>query len=238
MAAEVMMHPRYEHLNADDFETASIRSAAPSYVSEAPSYHSTLPPNETLPSYAQARADAPPRTGTTTPTNSSNPRSMVPPAGGSSTMLYGPGLPPVRDLPPRTQMPQLEGFRIPSWSTTHSNPNARHYQNVAQRRASRARNNDSQMQETLRSALSRLNEVEDERERARVRPLEDPYLVGEEAASRARRERLARENGDDILILEDRRWDWFLGQMKDWDERRESWQQFESRRTRRSRWGF
>lgn len=45
----------------------------------------------------------------------------------------------------------------------------------------------------------------------RVRPLEDPYLVGEEAAARARRERLARENGDDVLQREDRRWDWFLG---------------------------
>lgn len=45
----------------------------------------------------------------------------------------------------------------------------------------------------------------------RVRPLEDPYLVGEVAAARARRERLARENGDDVLHSEDRRWDWFLG---------------------------
>lgn len=48
----------------------------------------------------------------------------------------------------------------------------------------------------------------------RVRPLEDPYLVGEEAAARARRERLARENpGDDVLHREDRRWDWFLGML-------------------------
>ena len=55
-----------------------------------------------------------------------------------------------------------------------------------------------------------LERVEEE-ERNRVRPLEDPYLVGEEAASRARRERLARENGDEILYREDRRWDFFLG---------------------------
>lgn len=47
-------------------------------------------------------------------------------------------------------------------------------------------------------------------ENSRFRPLEDPYLVGEEAAARARRERLARENGDDVLYKEDRRWDWFL----------------------------
>ncbi|CAK7206796.1 hypothetical protein SEUCBS139899_009602 [Sporothrix eucalyptigena] len=49
------------------------------------------------------------------------------------------------------------------------------------------------------------------------RPLEDPYLVGETAARRARAERLARENlahGEDALHREDRRWDWFLGQVK------------------------
>lgn len=46
-----------------------------------------------------------------------------------------------------------------------------------------------------------------------LRPLEDPYLVGEVAAARARRERLARENGPDVLQREDRRWDWFLGKL-------------------------
>lgn len=40
------------------------------------------------------------------------------------------------------------------------------------------------------------------------------YLVGEVAAARARRERLARENGDDVLHREDRRWDWFLGMLR------------------------
>jgi hypothetical protein len=44
-----------------------------------------------------------------------------------------------------------------------------------------------------------------------VRPLEDPYLVGEVAAAQARRERLARESGDDILVREDRQWDGLLG---------------------------
>lgn len=94
----------------------------------------------------------------------------------------------------------------------HSNPTARHYQNVAQRRASRARNNSEvQVQGALRAVVGRLNEEEEERERLRNRPLEDPYLVGEEAAATARRERLARESGEDILIREDQRWDWFLG---------------------------
>jgi hypothetical protein len=62
-----------------------------------------------------------------------------------------------------------------------------------------------------------LERIEEEEERRnRVRPLEDPYLVGEEAAARARAERMARESvrggGDEILIREDRRWDWFLGE--------------------------
>jgi len=45
------------------------------------------------------------------------------------------------------------------------------------------------------------------------RPQEDPWLVGEEAAERARRERLQRERylGEEVLLREDRRWDWFLG---------------------------
>lgn len=238
------MAPR---LSAEDFETASIRSAAPSYVSDAPSYHSTLPPTEALPQYTP-----PARTGNSTPTNASSRPPMVPPANGSS-LLYGPGLPPIHDLPPRSRAPQMTDFRIPTWSTMHSNPTARHYQAVANRRATRGSssnsssrgggsaalngaNSEQQVQGALRAVLGRLNEQEDERERTRSRPLEDPYLVGEEAAARARRERLARESGDDILIREDQRWDWFLGQIQDWDQRRESWRQFEQSRRSRRRW--
>jgi hypothetical protein len=62
---------------------------------------------------------------------------------------------------------------------------------------------------------------EEERERLnRARPLEDPYLVGEEAAARARAERVAREEmgraeggrGEEVLVRENRRWDLFLGE--------------------------
>lgn len=64
----------------------------------------------------------------------------------------------------------------------------------------------------LRRFMSERMAEEEAAQRARdFRPLEDPYLVGEEAASRARRERLARESGDDILWDEDRRWNRFLG---------------------------
>lgn len=71
----------------------------------------------------------------------------------------------------------------------------------------------------LRSAARVLDRVNEEGnvsgadtppENERIRPLEDPHLVGEDAARRARNARLAREN-DNVLQLEDRRWDWFLG---------------------------
>lgn len=66
---------------------------------------------------------------------------------------------------------------------------------------------------------------EDERERV-MRTLEDPYLVGEEAAEKNRQERLKRENGWGVLEMEDRRWDWLLAQMSDWEERDKSWKKF------------
>ncbi|KAH8662087.1 hypothetical protein BX600DRAFT_311062 [Xylariales sp. PMI_506] len=220
MTAEVFQQARLDGLSAEDFETASIHSAAPSYISEAPSYHSTLPQNEAVPPYS------PPES--TQRTNTSTPRSMVPNSG-----RRGPGLPPLPDPVRRTQVPQLSQFRISTWSSLNSNPTARHYQAVAHRRVSAASTaNAVQVQQALRTVMGRITE-DDERER--VRPLEDPYLVGEEAAARARRERLARENGDEVLIQEDRRWDWFLAQMKSWDARSQAWKEFEDSRRQRGR---
>jgi len=72
------------------------------------------------------------------------------------------------------------------------------------------------------------------RQERSFRPLEDPYLVGEAAATQARNERLARENGDDILIRENQRWDLFLAQMKDQDERERSWKRMRRAVARRS----
>jgi len=84
------------------------------------------------------------------------------------------------------------------------------------------------MMSLRRVMLERIDEEERNSLLNRVRPLEDPYLVGEEAAARARAERLARERslGDEALIREDRRWDWFLAQMKDREERERSWKRF------------
>src|SRR5579871_4865035 len=80
------------HFSSVDFETASIRSAAPSYLSEAPTYHSTIPSDSLPPSsFSHGRRPSAP--------------------------------------------PSLNDFRIPTWSTTRSNPTARHYHSVAHRRA-------------------------------------------------------------------------------------------------------
>lgn len=67
----------------------------------------------------------------------------------------------------------------------------------------------------------------DEEQRAKtIRTNEDPYLVGEEAAEQNRKERLRRENGWGVLEREDKRWDWLLAQMSDWERRESSWRRF------------
>ncbi|KAK0729863.1 hypothetical protein B0H67DRAFT_596170 [Lasiosphaeris hirsuta] len=229
-----------ETISPEDFETASIRSAAPSYseyqlprflvrhyaavklhhrtsppprsaprlqesahttsASEAPSYHSTVHNPEPVPPYS------PPARSPPTPLLSPEP---IRP--GSAPRQ---GLPPVPTGPIRraSDVPSLSQFRIPSWSTISSNPTARHYHSVALRRvtAQTTSSNMSRLEGIKRAVLDRI----EEEERNRMRPLEDPYLVGEEAAARARRERLAREHvGDEVLIREDRRWDFFLGEL-------------------------
>ncbi|KAL1872288.1 hypothetical protein VTK73DRAFT_1670 [Phialemonium thermophilum] len=223
-----------ERLSAEDFETASIRSAAPSYTSDAPSYHSVIHPDTLPPPYSPPAADSSrAAASSTTATNeeaslrshqrvNSGP-STVP----SRTTFSTQGLPPVPSGPPRRRsadVPSLTQFRIPSWSTIHSNPTARHYHSVAHRRVMAAANSNAAGSfATLRRMV--LDRVEEE-ERTRVRPLEDPYLVGEEAAARARAERLARENTEEVLQHEDRRWDWFLSQSRDWGERDRGFRHF------------
>ncbi|KAI8632837.1 hypothetical protein F5Y19DRAFT_331802 [Xylariaceae sp. FL1651] len=237
MATETMVYhgpSRIERLSPEDFETASIRSAAPSYISEAPSYH-TLPPSEAVPAYT-------PPSSTSTTTSSSQPSitprqssPMLPltPVAPRSTFTPGAGLPPIPRRAEASSTPSLSQFRIPSWSSmSNGNPQARHYQSVANRRvaAASATPSASSVEGALRAALSRINaaNADGAEEDGRVRPLEDPYLVGEEAAARARRERLARKHGDEILIREDRRWDWWHAQMRDVDERERSWNAFRS----------
>ncbi|KAI0467462.1 hypothetical protein F4859DRAFT_518157 [Xylaria cf. heliscus] len=248
MATEALtlpgLNPR--QLTAEDFDTASIRSAAPSYVSEAPSYH-TLPPNEAVPAYT-------PRAHTSTTTASSRASatqrqfsSMLPPT--SSSFAPGAGLPPLPRRSELSSVPSLSQFHIPSWSSIgNGNPQARLYQSVANRRAAAASasslagpsssSSSSAVEGALRAAMSRINAANaaaSEEEDTRVRPLEDPYLVGEEAAARARHERLARKRGEDVLIREDRRWDWWLAQMRSIEERERDWNSFRANLDRGNR---
>lgn len=176
------------------------------YGERPPSYTpSTAPP------YSRPPASFPP------PSSSSSAPRPPPEASTASiathsTFSRGAGLPRIPDPFPRHRGPDLGQFRVGTWSSLHSNPNARHYQAVANRRVSAAASNNSSV-DALRGMLDRLNEDEEQRAAARVRPLEDPHLVGEDAATRARTQRLARENGDEILIREDRQWDWWLGKL-------------------------
>jgi hypothetical protein len=181
-----------EQIQTEDFETSSIRSAAPSYKSDTPTYVSTTPP----------------------------PRQI--------------GLPPIPPLPiPRTNPnPSLDAFRMSSWSRTQtSNPTAKHYHRIAQRRASTL---TIKQQSTLLIAalngddgIAQIKKKMDEEQRAKqIRTSEDPQLVGEEAAEQNRQERLRRESGWDVLEREDKRWDWILAQMSDWKERDKSWKKY------------
>ncbi|KAK8102833.1 hypothetical protein PG984_015979 [Apiospora sp. TS-2023a] len=252
--AEVQYAPgSMDRMGADDFETASIRSAAPSYLSDAPSY-STLPPAETVPAYSPRTA---PPYSATAPSASTNDRGRG--RDNNSNEPRTIGLPRVPSPFRRGQDPTLSQYlRIGTnpWSSLHSNPTARHYQAVANRRVaststggsgsgsgsnSNSSSSNAEAVRTVRDTMARMNEEEEQRAAARLRPLEDPHLVGEEAAARARRARLARENGDEILIREDRRWDWFLASLSDMEQRSEQrssgWKDFENRQRRRATGG-
>lgn len=129
---------------------------------------------------------------------------------------HPPRISPVRRVGPSTasRVPSLSNFRIP---TLAANPSARHYVRVAQRRAQAA----AAAADAGLAMRMLLDRVEEEGAASRFRPLEDPYLVGEDEARRARERRLAR-NGDDggeTMEHESRRWDWFLNQTREWDGR-------------------
>ncbi|TFB00915.1 hypothetical protein CCMA1212_007101 [Trichoderma ghanense] len=217
--------PRY---SADDFDTASIRSAAPSYVSEVPSYHSRTTYNEATPAYTPA---APTNTATTTPAAAtaaaSTPRQIFSAASSSLTGRQPVGLPP---LPPLAspRVPNEHSFRIPTWSAG-SAPAARHYRKVAERRVIDGRFQAAAEVVGMRDTT--ITRQSDNSEGPVVRPLEDPYLVGEQAAAEARQQRIAREVGESMLREEDKQWDWMLAQMKTWEERERNWTRFRQEAT-------
>lgn len=124
-----------------------------------------------------------------------------------------------------------------------SSHQARHYQNVAHRRATIA--NDEERISALadlvlpRSPIPasphallgdnslRIDTAEDN---GPLNPLEDPDLVGHEAAANTRERRLymARCNDDEALRQEGEAWDFMLAQMADRRAREKSWEKLRS----------
>ncbi|KAI0476076.1 hypothetical protein GGR56DRAFT_453430 [Xylariaceae sp. FL0804] len=238
---------RSERLNTEDFDTASIRSAAPSYISELPPHYSgATPPAYTPLVPSPPYEPAPPAPAVRSPPPAPPP--LLPPLPSPpiiGAFSIGAGLPQSprhRHLHHhqhgrrRSEAPDLSSspFRMSAWSSPPpSSSSAGLYQRVASRRVSSS--SASAAEDAVRAALDRVNAAaaaaaaaHQRAERDRFRPLEDPYLVGEEAAAQARRQRLAaqRDNGDEILVRENQRWDWLLGQMKDSEERERHWTSF------------
>ncbi|KGQ02767.1 hypothetical protein BBAD15_g12020 [Beauveria bassiana D1-5] len=201
--------PRY---STRDLETASIRSAAPSYVSDAPSYHSTVANTDAAPLYTPRGPVSPAQNAVVAEADSHDSQPHL-----ESDRLQTIGLPPIPARPPTRVSPH---FSFPMWSAADA-PITRHYRNVAERRVVDGRYQTGGTPERQRTArlLEEHNAANDET----FRPLEDPYLVGERAAAEARRERLAREGSCTSLQQEERQWDWLLAQMSGWEERERSW---------------
>jgi hypothetical protein len=79
------------------------------------------------------------------------------------------------------------------------------------------------------------NSIEEE-DSDHLSPLEDPHLVGEVAAARAKASRIymAKElaaarkiQAEDMMLRQEiRTWDFMIAQMTDWEERERSWKNF------------
>ncbi|KAJ3498876.1 hypothetical protein NLG97_g776 [Lecanicillium saksenae] len=111
-------------------------------------------------------------------------------------------------------------FSFPMWSAVDT-PTSRHYRKIVERREVDGRYQATASPERQRAA--RLLEEQNAANAEAFRPLEDPYLVGEQAAAEAKRDRLAREGLNATLQQEERQWDWLIAQMRGWEERERSW---------------
>lgn len=228
-----MLHPRSTLLTPDveplplytrdptprDSDSISIVSAAPSYRSEAPPY---VPPTLSTT-----------RTEPTTPQRTGLPNHRYAP--GFHARPYGsPG-----DV-------SLQNYNIANWSNVKGSHAARQYENVAKRRVERD-TSISMLEQNLAALLPPLSPTTtisstsssssstsvpgtvDAIVEQPHSPLEDPQLVGEAAATRAREQRLYRERclrGDEALRNENKGWDFMMVQMADWEERERSWMRF------------
>ena len=136
-------------------------------------------------------------------------------------------------------------FNISEWSAARSGPRARHYQNVANRRTSQARLEEKTRLTALASSMTfpslrpggidteGLNPINgtivEEPEAQPLPPLEDPDLVGVEAATAARERRLymTKCRDEEALKQESKSWDFMMSQMADWEAREKSWERFQ-----------
>ncbi|KAF2423772.1 hypothetical protein EJ08DRAFT_700889 [Tothia fuscella] len=212
--------------HATDPETSSIRSAAPSYSSEVPAYTPRAPVQQ------HAR----------------------PEQQGLPNRRYAPGFQPrpegsIADV-------RNHNYNISNWSQVRSGHAAKTYENVARRRAERedpvaavlggAGRRRSDPEDPLAAVLtwaqlpagvtppaSYIHVGSKPAPAAIIAPLiprEDPELVGEMAAQRAKEQRLYREKCKNdpkaALSYESKGWDFMLAQMKDWEEREQSWSNF------------
>jgi len=209
-------------LHEQDPETASIASSAPTYRSEAPPYTASTP----APLISR---DGPPTIGL--PYQRLAPGFEMRPSG------------PVGDL-------SMHSYSIANWSTARGGPTNRQYENVARRRMQREASVTDIMQAlaavpasmvepptTSTSSSTSLSPgttpstapVQSEPPTP-YSPAEDADLVGEAAAAAARSQRLYREScfvdPREALRGESRSWDFMMVQMRDWDERAQSWNNF------------
>ncbi|KAF2684359.1 hypothetical protein K458DRAFT_250333, partial [Lentithecium fluviatile CBS 122367] len=200
----------------DDPDAISIHSAAPSYVSDTPTYHSQRTPSSLLPPLS--------------------PNQQV---RGLPAPRYAPGF-QSRD-PDRQNNLTLRELNANSWSSTRTSNNSRQYNAVARRRANQAQANTTAILNSLSAVPERSSPSSSTTNvntypvqvttssNEPANPLEDPYLVGEEAARRARAQRVYREmclRGEETRIYESRSWDFMWGQMSDWEERQRNWSTF------------
>ena len=134
---------------------------------------------------------------------------------------------------------QNHAYNISEWSSATNGPRVRHYQAVANRRV-----NDSSTfppsiirTDNLKPTVQALGTAHEEASTTQSGsdpeqysfPLEDPALVGPEAAAHATARRLYLERcaEEEALMKEEQKgWDFMVGQMADWREREKSWEGF------------
>lgn len=250
--APLIPPPSYER-GPRDPETSSIVSAAPSYVSDRPpSYvrRELGAASSGPPSAADSQTTLTEEREPDAPQVVDTPQEV---RQGLPALRYAPGFSArgggnIADV-------ENHSYNIRSWSSVHSGNAARQYQNVAARRHSQASSSffssaspansvpSASMQSASTTASSSRHNYTSsvssspstaassvsEPGSPPFSPREDPALVGETAAARAKAQRLYRETcmrGAEGMKHESQSWDFMLGQMTDWDERERSWTQF------------